>query len=334
MYPDGRPPSPAFDVCLLLLIAATTAAAVFGLSPLYPGIEWLELPVLQAGYVGVALLLLLLFWASPWLRRCGDIVVRSSALIAAGGSLVLLPLIIAKQQEAVSADIADSQIEQQRKEVRLMRARQLQQERAALREEVLAQPQDRFSRYTGEIPATELLALRQVDEEMRLGLEEFAAAYRASMDANPTRGPADWLTFPDRERLRAEIAAHRAVLATSTRLRDFVAGFEGEYTARLDALQLSEISRRVGIAELRRILQQWESENLQLLRELDTQMIETATEALQLLDFNWGRWSYNPRDNDLSFEQSSAEVQFAELLFALEAISTEMSEMTPADKQE
>lgn len=278
---------------------------------LYPSVEWLTAGVWSLVYCVAVCLgsVFLLGWWS-W-RASGDRLAQSCAAFAMAGTLLVLPLALAKRQEDQFARTLDAQIE---KGVAAARTALRQREQSRLEEERKEKPRDRFSVYEGRVDATSLSKVRELDQEMKEVLDGAANRYKAALDDSATRGPGDWVRIRDREELEQEYAAHTRLYSETRAFTLVVERFEEEYQSRITELGLEPPADRIALAELQRILLLWESDQTFTLRRLDEAVLGAAIRTLNILRENWGTWHYNPREQRVVFDDRLDEVAFAEAL--------------------
>jgi len=277
----------------------------------YPEVGWIQdgffgwLWPFLVGLTGIALASL----SDRFHRR--DPVLFSWMVFAFTGSLLLAPLIPARMQQdsfdrsadALVADLHDKQL-------RETRARQAE-ERERLIEELKNRPRDRFSQYEGRVAASSLAAIRDLDEQLRSELQSRTDHYKTVLEENPVLGPTAWTSFQTRDQLDTEITAHRRIYEATRSFTTYVESFEETYLAGIEALQLQPPADRIAIAEMERILQSWTADHSMDLRRLDVEVLSSALGALNVLDDQWGSWSWNPREQQLSFERQAAEAAYA-----------------------
>lgn len=304
----------------------------------YPDVAWLQRPfwalawplaVLAFGLSGLAL--------APRVRR-RDPALVGWALLSLCGCLTLPPLILAKSQQAAADTAARSQLTELRDRVQVEERRREQIRREAARAELAARPRDRFSVYEGRLDAASLQAIRALDERMQREVSSFSASYEETMQAHPVLGPSAWITFQSLGQLEAEQLAHQRLYEATRAFTRFIETFESTYTEAIQSLQLKPPADRVAIAELQRILQSWEDTRLTDLRQLDVEVLASALRALDILQQEWGRWSYNPREQALLFDNPSAEDAFQEAMHrfqaAMQAVQAIRQDSAPNDPED
>lgn len=273
----------------------------------YPCVGWLQgglfgwfWPVF-VGFVGLAMVA----FSGRFSRR--DPILFSWMVFGFAGCLLLAPLIAARVQQGSLDDAADALVaEFHDKQIREFRVRQAA-ERERLLEELKNRPRDRFSQYDGRVSATDLAAVRDLDERLLSDLQSRADHYKSVLDGNPVLGPTAWQSFQSREQLDAEIEAHRRIYEATRAFTTYVEGFEESYLTAIDDLALKPPADRIAVAEMERILQSWRADHSLDLRRLDVEVLSAALGALNILEDQWGQWNWNPREDTLSFDNPRAE---------------------------
>jgi len=308
---------------LAALLAAMGAGYVL-VTGWYPDVAWIHQAVWTWGYpAGLTLAALLGMAVSAWLLR-RDPALAAWGVLGLAGSLLLLPLLLARaQQEQVDQEVL-ARLQEQRSVLRTELARQRAEREAAERERRDGRPSDRFVQYEGRLPADTLDSLRRIDAEMQEAADSQARSYMEALQQNPTRGPASWMRFRSPDELDAELQAHTELYARTRTFTRFIESFEERYTAKIEALDLKPPADRVAIAELERILQSWEQTQLTTFRQLDVRLLAEAIRALNLLRDHWGQWEFLPRENRITFQNRDAEADFLQAIRNLQAISSEM----------
>ena len=154
------------------------------------------------------------------------------------------------------------------------------------------------------------------------------------MDANPTKGPESWIRFRTIDQLEVELAAHKALYEQTRAFTQFIESFEDKYSSEIEALNLQPPADRIAIAELERVLQFWERSRIYDLRQLDVRLLGSAIAALNILRDAWGTWSFNPRDNKITFENPDQEAAFYEQIQLVQAIAIEVNSIREAIDKE
>lgn len=288
--------------------------AYFLVTAWYPDVDWLQNDLVRVGWPAVLTLLGLLALAGAGFIRPNDPGLAGWAVFALVGSLLVAPLIPAKMiQEGMDAERTE-EIVALRRALNL----ELRRQQQALREELARyranRPVDRFTQYEGRVPLQTLIAVRELDDEMQTMLQERADAYKRAMDENPVLGPSAWVTFRSLEELEIERSAHQRLYEATRAFTQFIEPFEAVYTARIESLDLPPPGDRIAIAEMIRIIQLWEQDNTFLLRKLDEEMLASALTALNVLHEDWEKWTYNPREEALTFQNPDSEFRFHEAI--------------------
>lgn len=323
---------------ILAVFCVLMGTGYFLIAGWYPDVAWLQdtfflvaWPVAIAGG-GLALGIV----ARRFFAR--DPVLSAWAIVGLAGILLIVPLIIARERQAVADMEREEQLQETRKALRLERLRIAKEEerrRAAERADREERgKEDRFVQYEGRIPDDTLDALRQMDQRMRDDLKAQSDAYAAAIDANPTQGPEAWIRFRTLDQLEVELAAHRVLYQQTRAFTQFIESFEESYTAAIEALNLQPPADRIAIAEMERILQFWQQSRIYDLRRLDVRLLGDAIAALNVLRDAWGSWSYNPREQRLSFENPDQEARFLEHMQLVQAIAIEVDAIREALEKE
>lgn len=307
---------------ILLFLGGIGYAVLTGL---YPDVAWMASPLARTFWpVAVVAAGGILMLLTGNLRQ-RDRFALACAITGAAGCLLLGPLLVAKfRQEAMDAEAA-IRLSETREELQTAIRRRLQEETRELKHQQAQRGRDRFTQYEGRLGAASLAAIRQLDTAMQAEVEAQAAAYESALLENPTLGPNSWVTFQTLQQLEAERRAHQRLYAATRTFMDFVDSFEETYTSRIGELGLKPPADRVAIAEMERILQAWEHNQTYALRRLDVEILSAALAALNILHEEWDAWKYNPRDEELSFDNPPAEAAFAEALHRLKAASEAVS---------
>ncbi|NBD39198.1 MAG: hypothetical protein GVY10_11580 [Verrucomicrobia bacterium] len=296
---------------------------------LYPNARWLQEPGWVWMYplfslcAGIVLLIL-----PALLRLRVDYLLRSFLAVALTGIFLLLPLLIARETQLAADAMARNEIADLRESVRLAEARQRQELRKEMRDREQEQGPDRYTSYEGKLPPAQLRLLRQLDERMRDKLKAEAEAYRNALEANPIRGPEEWIRFRTLDELETEIARQRDLYEQTRRFTEFFESFEKRYLEEIEQAALSPAARRVAIAELERVLQSWRRDQAYELRKLDLQALGSALQALDALREGWGSWAFLPREDRLRFRDPSVEQRFRHGIERLQRIQDEVRERT------
>jgi hypothetical protein len=100
-------------------------------------------------------------------------------------------------------------------------------------------------------------------------------------------------------------------------------------------MELPASSERVAIAELQRILLEWDRTRLLDLRTLDVEILAASLRALDTLRNDWGNWTYDHRINELVFQNPDTEFTFMEAVTDMQAILKEVAEIrAPVEEEE
>ena len=315
-------------ICLLF------AAGYVLLAGHYPAVTWIQGTGMRFLWpLGVLVIAAAGFLWSARCRR-GDPLPVGFAMIGLTGCLLLIPLAIARDQQAREDIERHARIVESRE---LLRQRQLQLEqirKAAEADRRERAKSDRFVQYEGRIPDATLEQLRALDARMSSQVQEAANAYADALKANPTKGPESWIRFRSLDQLEAEWAAHKALYEQTRAFTQFIEGFEQQYTGEIAQLALQPPADRIAIAEMERVLQFWERSRIYELRQLDVLSLASALQALSILRDDWGMWSFNPRDNQLVFHDAARQAAFYQALQSLQQIAEEvraLSKDLPAD---
>jgi hypothetical protein len=290
-----------------------------GLIGWYPDVAWL----------GSA------FWASlwPWIVGASAMLIVICARLlhrrdpsltgwvafSLAGCLLVIPLLLAKQQQAAYDAAEQEQILSLREAVMAETRRREQAALDAERERRSSEPRDRFSQYEGRVDLISLQAIRVLDDQMQADVKQRADAYRQALEENPVLGPSAWITFSSRNQLIEEQTAHQRLYESTRAFTQFIESFEERYTKAIEELTLKPPADRIAIAEMERVLQSWEANRTYDLRKLDVEMLAAALNALDVLDSAWGQWSYNPREKRLSFENEAMERRFQDAMQRFQA---------------
>jgi len=238
--------------------------------------------------------------------------------------MLVIPLIFAREQQAGSDMAAQDRITQSRESLRLQRLRKAEEVKEQIADRQERAKTDRFVQYEGKIPADLLDTMRELDAAMLEDVKSHADSYRQALDANPTLGPDAWVRFRRIDQLSLEIAKYKDLYERTRAFAQFVESFEEQYSSKIDALNLQPPADRIAVAELQRILQEWERSKIYELRRLDVKLLGSALAALNILSDEWGSWSYDPRDQNIVFENKEKEAAFAEAILVIKAIMEEV----------
>jgi hypothetical protein len=316
-------------LCTLLALGYFLAAGF------YPAAGWIQAFPMRILWplLGLAAALAFQLLLPPTARR------RDPALAGWGafgllGCLLVVPLIFAREQQARLDAAETARLVSMREELKLEQRRREQARRAEEADRQERARTDRFVQYEGRIPARDLDALRLLDARMRGEVEAIAGKYAEALKRHPTKGPGDWIRSRTLKQLDAERAAHQALYQQTRAFAEFTESFEQRYSSAIEKLGLRPPADRVAIAEMERILQAWDQSRLLTLRQLDVQALATALRALDILRKEWGNWSFDPRTDQLVFQQPGPEAAFHQALHDLQLISEEVSSITAASGPE
>lgn len=309
---------------ILAFICLLAGIAFYFLVGFYPAVEWIQQPVMAivfpACVVLIAWLLILLQWQFRW----GDATQVGWGVFAFAGCLLLVPLSIAREGQAAFDEQTRQSIQTARKELRLRQLRRIEEVREILEDRQERAKSDRFVQYEGRISADLLDKLREMDQRMLTAVEQQAAAYQEALDRNPTLGPEEWIRFRTRDQFEIERSAHLALYEQARAFTQFVESFEETYKAEIQAIGLQPPADRIAIAEMERILQDWERSRLYELRRLDVKLLGEAIKCINILLQDWGSWSYQPRERRVAFDNPQSEAAFQESVFFFQAIIKEV----------
>jgi hypothetical protein len=300
---------------LILLLGA----GYLGIVGWYPDVVWLESFLWAGVWPGVVsgFGLLIVLGACLLHRRDPSLVGWVGFSLA--GCLLVIPLLVAKQQQAAHDVSEREQLLALREEVVTESRRREQLALEAERERRASEPRDRFSQYEGRVDLISLQAIRALDERMQAEVKEQADAYKQALDDNPVLGPSAWITFGSQSQLKEEQTAHQRLYESTRAFTQFIESFEDRYTQAIEELSLKPPADRIAIAEMERVLQSWEASRTYDLRKLDVEMLAAALNALNVLDTAWGQWAYNPREQRLSFENEGMERRVQEAMQRFQA---------------
>ena len=311
-----------------------------GVTGWYPDVDWLQEPMLSHVWPIVVSGSCLVLVGVARLFRKGDPSIVGWIALSLAGCLLLFPLLLAKSSQTAIDQQAHERLLALKEDRLLEQRRQEQILREQIRREQREGPRDRFSQYEGRLDAVSLQAIRFLDERMQEAVQSRADAYESALENYPILGPSAWITFQSIEQLNAELEAHQRLYEATRAFTRFIETFEETYTAAIAELDLKPPADRVAIAEMERVLQSWEANQTYDLRKLEVEILAAALNALDVLKDQWGRWSFSPRDNQLSFEDPGMEARFQEAMqrfkFALDAVQairqeTSAENVSPAD---
>lgn len=313
---------------ILLFITLLFAYGYHLISAWYPDVSWMQADFMSWVWPSLAAFLSIVTILFVSLNRKSDPVQGAWGIMAFVGCMLIVPLILAREQQAQQDAAASESIRQSRELMRLQRLKKAEEVRELIADRKERAKTDRFVQYEGKIPADLIDRMRELDSAMLNDVKSHSDAYKQAMDANPSLGPDAWVRFRRIDQLSLEIAKHKELYERTRAFSQFVESFEEQYSAKITALNLQPPADRIAIAELQRILQEWERSKIYELRRLDVRLIGSAIQALNLLSDEWGRWSFDPREQELVFENKDKEAQFAEAILLIKAIMEEVSMIT------
>lgn len=312
---------------LLLFITLLFACGYHFLTGWYPEVDWIQgdfmsrvWPVFWA-FIGTVIVIFVS------LDKRADPVMGAWGAMALVGCMLVFPLILAREKQAEVQRVSNEFIKQARDSIRLQHLRKREEMKETIADRSERAKTDRFVQYEGRIPDDLLTKMRELDAAMLQDVRSHADSYQKTLDANVTLGPDAWVRFRRIDQLSVEIARHRELYEQTRGFSQFVESFEETYMERIGELELEPPADRVAIAELQRVLQEWERTRLFELRRLDVQLLGSALKALNILSDQWGKWSYNTRDNVVEFESPSREAEFSEAILYIKAILEEVSQI-------
>lgn len=285
-----------------------------GIVAWYPDVNWLDSGFWAEGWPGLISLASILVVGFARVLHPRDPVLAGWGALSLAGCLLVLPLFMAKQQQAEFDQAREEELLALRKEVRTDIRRREQAAIEAERERRANTPRDRYSQYEGRVDMISLQAIRVLDEQMQAELKKQSDAYQEALESYPVLGPSAWATFGSQSQLKEELLAHRRLYEATRAFTQFIESFENRYTEAIEELSLKPPADRIAIAEMERVFQSWEANRTYDLRKLDVEMLAAALSALNILDDQWGQWAYNPREQRLSFENEGAEGRFQEAM--------------------
>ena len=319
---------------IIIAFALLMGAAGFSFSgTLYPDVGWIQSTFWRIGWPllvalpGTTVLLL-----NRFARR--DPFLASMAALGYGGTLLLLPLILARDTQYAHDEAADAAVRQSRVALRQDILRREQVFKAAEADRRERARTDRFALYEGRVPDPMLDQLRALDKGMHAEVEAQSQAYEGALRANPTLGPSAWPRFRTLDQLMQELTAHRALYEQTRTFTQFIESFEERYEAAIRELDPPAPVDRVAVAELQRIVQFWEREQVFALRKLDVEALGSSIAALEVLREAWGNWSYDPRENSLSFTHPDQEIAFAEAIEHFQAVLRDLARIQQAQEDD
>jgi hypothetical protein len=290
----------------------------------YPDVAWLQTAHIALGLpVAVVILGIGILLSASFINRRDPVLVAWLAF-GLSGCLLLLPMLLAKSaQERFDAAVVE-EISSKHRDVQAEIRRDAQTALDEARSARAARPKDRFSQYEGRIDALSLEKIRTLDQKMEASLKRKGEDYKEALDKYPTQGPDAWMTFRTLEELEQERLAHQKLYEAARGFTQFVESFEDTYTEAVQQMALKPPADRVAIAEMQRILLFAEANKVYELRKLDVEVIGAALAALNVLSAEWGDWSYDRREQSLSFDDPASEASFhaalQRLMIATEAV--------------
>lgn len=290
----------------------------------YPDVPWLSSALMSWVWPALVFFILLATIIVASILGKGDVVQRAWGAVAVAGCLLLIPLIVAREQQARADAAAENVIQDAREELRLAQQRRNQQLREEAADRRERAKEDRFVQYEGRIPSEMINAMRELDKRMLEDVQNHAQAYQEALDNNPTTGPDDWVQFRTLDQLQIELASHNALYEKTRAFNLFIESFEETYSKAIEELNLQSPADRIAVAELQRILQDWERSRLYELRRLDVKLLGSTIRALNILSDQWGRWAYIPREQRVQFEDPRQQAGFEEAVLTASAIIAEV----------
>ncbi|NDV62949.1 hypothetical protein G0Q06_10840 [Puniceicoccales bacterium CK1056] len=300
----------------------------------YPDVDWFNTVYVSTGWpLAVVLIGIGLILSAPLINRRDPVLVGWFAF-GLCGCLLLLPLFMAKlAQERFDEQFA-KEISSRQKALQGELRRQAQAALDEVRSARSTRPKDRFTQYEGRIDVLSLEKIRALDQKMGDALKRKSDDYKEALNTYPTRGPDTWITFRTREELEDERLAHQKLYEAARGFTQFVESFEDSYTEAVDQLALKPPADRVAVAEMQRILLFAEANKVYELRKLDVEAIGAALAALNILLEQWGEWSYDRREQSLSFANSASEASFHQALQRLVVATEAVQNITRPPKDE
>ena len=210
---------------ILIFLSALLAGGFYFLCGWYPDVSWLQLPAVGLGLPVLAVSLALFMAIVRMHPGRDDPALVFWAVIAFIGCLFMLPLIVAREQQAGLDQQRDRDIHDLRDALRLQALERQRQQEALLADRRERAKSDRFVQYEGRIPADMLDKLRQLDRDMLQSVDQQAEAYRVALETNPTLGPEAWMRFRTIDQLESELASHKALYERARAFTQFVESF-------------------------------------------------------------------------------------------------------------
>ncbi len=319
------------------ILLFTTLLLAYGyhlLTGWYPEVAWIQGDFMSLVWPAFWAFISVVIVVFVSLNKDSDPVLGAWGALSLAGCMLLTPLIIARENQA-GIQLSTSQfMDDARQAIRLRQLKENEEIKAQIASRKERSKTDRFVQYEGRIPDDLLDKLRQLDADMLQDVKSHADRYQQALDANVTLGPDAWVRFRRIDQLSVEIAKHKDLYEQTRAFSQFVESFEASYMKRIEDLDLQPPADRVAIAELERILQEWERTRLYELRRLDVQLLGSALKALNILSDEWGKWSYNTRDNVVEFEDPSKEADFNEAILYIKAILEEVRQINEGSQPE
>jgi hypothetical protein len=95
----------------------------------------------------------------------------------------------------------------------------------------------------------------------------------------------------------------------------------------LEQLQPGPAARRIAVAELQRILNDWDASGAYLVRELDVAFLQVSTDAVSFLANHFDRWNFDPRAGGLQFDEPRHRQAFGDLMTERELIIRDLEKL-------
>lgn len=318
---------------LLLTCGLALALGYHFVAGWYPDVSWISSMLMSWAWPIFVFSMLLVAILLSSMRGKGDPIQRAWGALAAAGCLLLIPLIIAREQQARVDAVEEAAVQDNREALRLAQQKRIQQ----IREENLDRQErardDRFVQYEGRIPSEMIQAMRELDQRMLEDVQAHADAYQQALDSNPTNGPDDWVQFRTLDQVEVELVAHKTLYEKTRAFNQFIDSFEDTYSNAIDILNLQPPADRVAVAELQRILQEWKRSRLYELRRLDVKLLASTIRALSILSDQWGSWRYIPREQRVQFDDPRQQAGFEEAVLTASAIIAEVQLISQNEDQ-
>ena len=117
----------------------------------------------------------------------------------------------------------------------------------------------------------------------------------------------------------------RQFLAANDQLKGVLANAETLYKEELVRVKLPQAAADAQLAKYRQGAPA--NEQAMKIRDAETRIGNSLLGALDLLDTNWGKWSYNTNQNRVTFSEQDSEKQFHQLMAALDSASQEQAQL-------